>query len=308
MVTEITSKNGKKYLCESCEYTCCKLGDYKRHLSTSKHKKQTDCNIIVTPDVIQKKNEFICNCGIIYSNRTSLWRHKKQCLPKQANTDCSTNIVTKTIPVINNELIIELMRQNQEFKDLLIEQNTKMIEMAQHANTQIINNSNNTTNHNKFNLNIFLNEKCKDAMNIMDFANSLEIQLKELEDVGTLGYVSGISNIIIRGLHELDIYKRPIHCSDLKRESMHVKDQNMWILDKDKTLLETAIKRVARKNILKVKDWKDANPEYSEINSKTMDKYTQILIEATDSFEPHDKERDLNKIIRSIAKEVVIEK
>lgn len=308
MVTEITSKNEKKYLCDSCQYTCCKLGDFKRHLSTSKHKKQTDCNTIVTSDVIQKKNEFICKCGITYSNRTSLWRHKKQCLSKEMETDCSTNVVTKTIPVINNELIIELMRQNQEFKDLLIEQNTKMIEMAQHANTQIINNSNTTTNHNKFNLNIFLNEKCKDAMNIMDFANSLEIQLKELEDVGTLGYVSGISNIIIRGLHELDIYKRPIHCSDLKRENMHVKDQNMWILDKDKTLLETAIKRVARKNILKVKDWKNANPEYSEINSKTMDKYTQILIEATGSFEPDDKERDLNKIIRSIAKEVVIEK
>jgi len=308
MVTEITSKNGKKYLCEPCEYTCCKLGDFKRHLSTSKHKKQTECNTNVTSDVIQKKNEFVCKCGITYLNRTSLWRHKKQCLPKQVNTNCSTNTLIKTLPVINNELIIELMRQNQEFKDLLIEQNTKMIEMAQHANTQIINNSNTTTNHNKFNLNIFLNEKCKDAMNIMDFANSLEIQLKELEDVGTLGYVSGISNIIIRGLHELDIYKRPIHCSDLKRENMHVKDQNMWILDKDKTLLETAIKRVARKNILKVKDWKDANPEYSEINSKTMDKYTQILIEATGSFEPHDKERDLNKIIRSIAKEVVIEK
>jgi hypothetical protein len=136
----------------------------------------------------------------------------------------------------------------------------------------------------------------------------LEIKLTELEDVGTLGYAAGIGNIITRGLKDLDVYKRPIHCSDLKRESMHVKDQNIWILDKDKSLLETAIKRVARKNILKVKDWKEANPEYVEINSKTMDKYGQILIEATGSFEPAEKEKDMNKIIRIIAREVVIEK
>jgi ribosomal protein S9 len=200
-------------------------------------------------------------------------------------------------------VILDLVKQNQEFKDLIVEQNKQMMEMVKEG--KIINN---TTNNNKFNLNIFLNEKCKDAMNIMDFANSLDIKLKELEDVGTLGYATGISNIIVRGLNELDIYKRPIHCSDLKRESMHVKDQNMWILDKEKTLLETAIKRVARKNILKVQDWKQANPEYAEINSKTMDKYGQILIEATGSFEADEKERDMNKIIRNIAKEVIIEK
>jgi hypothetical protein len=142
----------------------------------------------------------------------------------------------------------------------------------------------------------------------MDFANSLEIGLKELEDVGTLGYASGIGKIIIRGLKDLDVHKRPIHCSDLKRESMHVRNENIWILDKDKSLLDTAIKRVARKNILKVQDWKQANPEYSELNSKTMDKYGKILIEATGSFEAEEKEKDLNKIIRIIAKEVVIEK
>jgi hypothetical protein len=205
-------------------------------------------------------------------------------------------------------VILDLVKQNQEFKDLIVEQNKQMMEMVKEGKTINNNNTNNTTNNNKFNLNIFLNEKCKDAMNIMDFANSLDIKLKELEDVGTLGYATGISNIIVRGLHELDIYKRPIHCSDLKRESMHVKDQNMWILDKEKTLLETAIKRVARKNILKVQDWKEANPEYAEINSKTMDKYGQILIEATGSFEPREKERDMNKIIRNIAREVIIEK
>jgi hypothetical protein len=291
-------------MCETCDYKCSKIGDYKRHLSTSKHKKKQICNTIVTEEGISKNIYSCVCCGITYNNRTSLWRHKKKC---SDTSKIVKNTLAKTLPVIDNELIIELMKQNQEFKDLLLEQNTKMMEMAQHANTQIVNNTTNN-NNNKFNLNIFLNEKCKDAMNIMDFANSLEIKLTELEDVGTLGYATGISNIIVRGLHELDIYKRPIHCSDLKRENMHVKDQNMWIVDKDKTLLETAIKRVARKNILKVKDWKEVNPEYCEINSKTMDKYAQILVEATGSFEPAEKERDFNKIIRMIAKEVVIEK
>jgi len=205
-------------------------------------------------------------------------------------------------------MMMDILKQNSDFKELIIEQNKQMMEMVKEGKTINNTNNNNTTNNNKFNLNIFLNEKCKDAMNIMDFANSLEIGLKELEDVGTLGYATGIGNIIIRGLKDLDVYKRPIHCSDLKRESMHVKDKNMWILDKDKTLLDTAIKRVARKNILKVQDWKQANPEYSELNSKTMDKYGQILIEATGSFEPEEKEKDLNKIIRIIAKEVVIDK
>jgi uncharacterized Zn finger protein len=145
-------------------------------------------------------------------------------------------------------------------------------------------------------------------MNIMDFANSIEIKMKELEDVGTLGYATGISNIIIRGLNELEIHQRPIHCSDLKRESIHVKDQNIWALDKDKSLMQTAIKRIARKNILKVQDWKQANPEYSDLNSKTMDTYSKILIEATGSFEKEDKERDFGKIMKAIAKEVVIVK
>jgi ribosomal protein S9 len=292
MLTKKLPKVATDFYCEKCDYMCCKKSSWDKHILTTKHQ-------ILTPQTQSIQKMYECECGKTYIHRQSLFNHKKKCIIEDS---CPTQTNSSSESHLTN-VILDLVKQNQEFKDLIVEQNKQMMEMVKEG--KIINN---TTNNNKFNLNIFLNEKCKDAMNIMDFANSLDIKLKELEDVGTLGYATGISNIIVRGLNELDIYKRPIHCSDLKRESMHVKDQNMWILDKEKTLLETAIKRVARKNILKVQDWKQANPEYAEINSKTMDKYGQILIEATGSFEPDEKERDMNKIIRNIAKEVIIEK
>jgi len=284
-------KQKTEFICKDCDFKCFKNSNLMTHFLTRRHKIRMGL-------VILENKQFICDCGKSYKHMSSLCNHKKNCAKLENNST-----PPEKPPSMSMNLILDILQQNQEFKNLIVEQNKQMMELVKEGKT-----INNTTNNNKFNLNIFLNEKCKDAMNIMDFANSLEIQLKELEDVGTLGYATGISNIIVRGLHELDIYKRPIHCSDLKRESIHVKDQNMWILDKEKTLLETAIKRVARKNILKVKDWKDANPEYSEINSKTMDKYTQILIEATGSFEPTEKERVMNKIIHTIAKEVLIDK
>jgi len=289
-----------EYFCNNCNYKCSKKSLWNKHNLTTKHQ-------ILTSETKSFHKLFECECGKSYLHRQSLFSHRKKCKMNESKEETHVNPATSSESHLTN-VILDLVKQNQEFKDLIVEQNKQMMEMVKEGKTINNNNTNNTTNNNKFNLNIFLNEKCKDAMNIMDFANSLDIKLKELEDVGTLGYATGISNIIVRGLHELDIYKRPIHCSDLKRESMHVKDQNMWILDKEKTLLETAIKRVARKNILKVQDWKEANPEYAEINSKTMDKYGQILIEATGSFEPREKERDMNKIIRNIAREVIIEK
>ena len=284
-----------KFRCEPCDYICCKKHHFTQHCLTRKHKMMTNG--------LLKKGSYECSCGNTYKFKQGLSKHKRSC--SLENTMVVSEI-EKQESAVSMNLILDILKQNQEFKDLIIDQNKQMMDIVKEG--KVVHNTSNTTNNNKFNLNIFLNEKCKDAMNIMDFANSLDIKMKELEDVGTLGYATGISNIIVRGLNELDIYKRPIHCSDLKRESMHVKNQNTWILDKEKTLLETAIKRVARKNILKVKDWKELNPEYSEINSKTMDIYSQILVEATGSFEADEKERVLNKIIRNIAKEVMIDK
>jgi len=302
---EKASKNTSSFECKLCNFKCCKKSDYNRHISTNKHNNRINLN----------NKSFECKtCQKQYTARNSLWYHEKNCSSVCIEPTIITEKEDNEEQLYSNikNIVVDLMNQNQtilmennEFKKLILEQNKQMMEMIK--DSKIINNSI-TTNNNKFNLNVFLNETCKDAMNIMDFANSLEIKMTELEDVGTLGYATGISNIIIRGLNELEIHQRPIHCSDLKRESIHVKDKNIWALDKDKTLMQTAIKRVARKNILKVQDWKQANPEYSELNSKTMDKYSKILIEATGCFEPHEKEREYGKIVRAIAKEVVIDK
>jgi hypothetical protein len=307
----LNPQKSQQYKCEICNLTTNNKKDYNKHLSTLKQINRY--NLIHADTSLIEDNLFNCKCGNSYKYSQGLSKHKKTCslLHEPSNhieINSSNNVNCNDTTYLT--MMMDILKQNSDFKELIIEQNKQMMEMVKEGKTINNTNNNNTTNNNnnKFNLNIFLNEKCKDAMNIMDFANSLEIGLKELEDVGTLGYATGIGNIIIRGLKDLDVYKRPIHCSDLKRESMHVKDKNIWILDKDKTLLDTAIKRVARKNILKVHDWKQANPEYSEVNSKTMDKYGQILIEATGSFEPDEKEKDLNKIIRIIAKEVMIEK
>jgi len=304
MLMSANEKTVKMQVCSICDVKCSNTYDMKRHLLTAKHSKKAEnaknanenCKNGVKM-ILQPVSYHNCGCGKQFLHASSLSRHIKTCAPS-APAITSMDKLT--------DVILHLAKQNQEFKDLLMEQNKKIGELSQTATMTQINN--NTTNHNKFNLNVFLNETCKDAMNIMDFANSLEIKMKELEDVGTLGYSTGISNIIIRGLTELEVHRRPIHCSDLKRESMHVKDQNIWALDKDKSLLQSAIKRVARKNILKVQDWKQANPEYSDINSKAMDTYSKILIEATGSFEKEDKERDFGKIVRAIAKEVIIDK
>lgn len=292
------------YFCDNCGFITNNKKDYSRHLTTAKHLKLVKGyeKPHILPQKTHQDNGFICCCGRYYKYTSGLWRHKKTCVKTSQQ-----NMSVINTCLADKNLIIEILQQNQEFKDLLVEQNKKIMELSQNTTMTQINN-NMTTNNNKFNLNVFLNETCKDAMNIMDFANSLEIKMKELEDVGTLGYAAGISNIIIRGLNELEIHQRPIHCSDLKRESIHVKDQNIWALDKDKSLMQTAIKRIARKNILKVQDWKQANPEYSDMNSKTMDTYSKILIEATGSFEPVEKEKDLHKIVKAIAKEVVIVK
>ena len=291
MLTENVSNVSKNFNCNKCNYTCSKQSLWNKHILTAKHLNVDLC----LPKISEKK--YICECGKEYKYKQSIHVHKKK---------CSNNIILEKNQLTN--VVVELIKQNQEFKDLLIEQNNKILELSQKTNNIQFNNSNNNTINNKFNLNFFLNEQCKDAMNIMDFANSLEIKIKELEDVGTLGYATGISNIIIRGLNALDIHKRPIHCSDLKREIIHIKDKDIWEQDKEKQLFITAIKKVARKNMMKVVDWKTENPDFNDLQSKTMDKYTNLLIEATGPYTVEDKEKNFNKIIRNVAKEVTIKK
>jgi len=303
-------KNPQKYSCYFCHYSCCNKKDYEKHLLTRKHKKNENSNgfSINSNDFVPKiPKAFTCDsCQKSYKDNSGLWRHKKKC---GASTEKVREKNLETPEPKENEIIskliqqnMDLVSQNQEFKQMMVEQNKTIIELAN--KTTIVNNNNNTTNNNKFNLNIFLNEKCKDALNIMDFVSSLQLQLQDLEETGRLGYVQGISRIFINGLKQLDVCKRPIHCSDVKRETLYVKDNNTWEKeDTEKKKITRAIKHISIRNAKQVGEWAKENKGYNDSMSKKSDKYLKIISEANGG-EPE----EINKIIKTISSNVTIDK
>jgi hypothetical protein len=252
---------------------------------------------------------FICNnCGNEYKHDSSYYKHKKKCEMKQPENITIT--VQEEPPAENNQystdLILELLKQNQEFKELILEQNKQMLEMSKDRN--VTNNNNITQNNNKFNLNVFLNETCKDALNLSDFLESLILTLTDFENFGPLGYCGGISNILVKGLNKLDISKRPIHCSDLKREVIHVKNNNTWHKDDDKEQMIKAIKAIEHKNVKQMSLWAKANPEYKDPNHKKSDLYTKLIDQSLCDTDKEKAMKNYNKIIRTIAKEILVDK
>jgi uncharacterized surface protein with fasciclin (FAS1) repeats len=204
-----------------------------------------------------------------------------------------------------------VVKENQEFKQLVMDQNKQMIEFASKVTTpQAITNSNNnnTTMNNSFNINFFLNETCKDAMNLTDFVDSLQLTLKDLEATGKLGYEEGISKIFINGLKELDVSKRPIHCTDSKREKLYIRDKDIWEKDQEKERIRKAVRKIANKNMNQIVDWINANPDSQDYNSKKNDQYLNMVLKATGGSTKEEEEKRINKVITAIAKEVVVEK
>jgi hypothetical protein len=249
--------------------------------------------------------QFVCNlCNKTYSARNSLWYHKKKCesaLPKNVHVEDKNTLTDK------DQLIKYLMKENSEFKDLIVEQNKMVMRMCDKG-TATISNSNINSNNKTFNLNVFLNEHCKDAMNITDFVDSLKLQLSDLESVGKLGFVEGISNIIVKNLKALDIHKRPVHCSDSKREVMYIKDENKWEKENnEKHKLRRVIKKIANKNSRLIPVFKEKYPDCVYSDSKKSDQYNKLIIEAMGGSGNEDFDNE-NKIIKKIAKEVIIDK
>jgi hypothetical protein len=291
--TSIEQKTSNLFKCKNCDYITCKKSNYERHLLSTKHKR-IHCIPIVNEqneqdDNIESNKTYICNCGNKYKWSQGLSKHKKMCSQNYNNI-----IEDSELKQLTN-LVLEVVKQNKELTNKIVE-----ICKAGTTNNTQINNNNNT-----FNLNVFLNEKCKDAMNIMDFVDSLQLQLSDLEDVGKLGFVEGISNIIVKNLKALDITERPIHCADKKREIIYVKDEDKWEKESDQKLkIRKAIKRVATKNQKLLSKFKEAHPGCNYSESKYSDQYSKIVIEAMrdDDVEKQDK------IIKRIAKEVVIDK
>ena len=259
---QTSPKISRKFICECCEYNCCKLSEYNKHLLTNKHK------ILQNPTHLNNQKTYKCICGKNYKHSSTLYAHKKKnnC---QENIVSLTNLIDDKLTINTNDgqqqLIEYLMKENSEFKQLMIDQNKHMMELAKHSGNNNSNvNINNTTNNNSFNLNVFLNETCKDAMNIMEFVDQLQVSVKDLEETGRLGYAEGISKIFINGLKQINLSDRPIHCSDSKREIVYIKDKNEWNKEDDnKSLLTNAIKHVAHKNMKQIREWTKVNPEYN---------------------------------------------
>ena len=287
METNGNQNNAYKFNCIKCDYYTSKKSSYDNHLSTSKHLLETNGNAKICFN-------HICDiCNKKYSARSGLWKHKQKCSPQN-----------DTEPKIT-AMFMEMCKQNKEFKELLVEQNKQIIEMSSKPTT---NNSHNN-NNNSFNLQFFLNETCKDALNISDFVSQLQVGIKDLEETGRLGYAEGISKIFINGLKQLDVNQRPVHCSDVKRETMYIKDENIWEKEDVKHLkLTNAIRDVAHKNIQQIQVWTEKHPEHKDLSSKYNDKYMKLVSEAMPGSTREESDKNYKKIATNIMKQSLIEK
>jgi hypothetical protein len=321
-----------KYNCEYCDYNTCNKKDYTKHLQTIKHTSMSNTDGYLHNTSKNPTTPYFCDCGKKYTHRQSLYTHKKKCNfvneniqvtmeenNDETNDDANEEIKQEkndVIQVINeNEhnpngqmdvlinLFQEQLKENKELKELIIEQQKKILEMGV-GTTNIIN----TQNNNKFNLNVFLNETCKDALNLSDFLESLILSLTDFENFGPLGYCGGISNILVNGLNKLDISKRPIHCSDLKREVIHIKNNDTWHKDDDKQQMIKAIKAIEHKNVKQMSLWAKANPEYKDPNNKKSDLYTKLIDQSLCDTDKEKAQKNYNKIIRTVAKEILVDK
>jgi hypothetical protein len=316
MTDNFTPKNPKIFQCLNCDFLTCNKKDFDRHVSTQKHKILTS-DLQKTPKNPKKPqktqpkplgNNNTCECGNVYKHRQSLFNHKKKCAIQNSD-DLNQN---ENISILNfdTNVVLELVKKNQEFqKEMFIEMQKQMFDfmkdkIGDNNSTNIMNHSNNKT----FNIQFFLNETCKDAMNISDFIESVKLQVSDLEHVGKVGYIEGISNIIIKNLKALDVNKRPVHCADQKREVMYVKEDNVWEKDDEANKkLRKAIRKIAHKNICMFKDFREKYPDCEEYDSKKNSQYNTIVYESMGGKGDDDYEKD-SKIIKKIAKVVGIEK
>jgi hypothetical protein len=284
-----------KFYCELCDYGCSKKSCWNQHIATAKHSKATN-------GLHKATTKYACEkCHTSFKHHSSYYRHKKKCI---IDKNISTN---ENNDMSDKDLIIMLVKQNTD----LMEQNTELIDMLKNNNSSQANHNTNSLNNNNnktFNLQFFLNETCKDAMNIMDFVDSIKLQLSDLEKVGEIGYTQGISNIITTNLKALDVTQRPVHCTDKKRETMYIKDENKWEKEDDnKSNLRKAIKNIANKNIKLLPQFRENYPDYNNSCSKVSDRYDKIVLEAMGGIGNDELEKE-DKIIHNISKCTTIEK
>jgi hypothetical protein len=302
--------NSQVNKCDLCEYSTLSLGNYKKHMMTQKHiwkyynvkkPKEETCDASTT-----------CHCGKQFKSRSGIWKHQKKCLPKSQQT----SPVVPQQSTLDATTVMTLIKQNQEFKDFMIEHQIKQMEqhalqtqefqnqLLQLAKTGVNITNNNTINN--FNLTIFLNETCKDAINMQDFVKTLPITMNDLEETGKIGYTNGISRLFVNGLKILDVNKRPIHCSDLKREVVYIKDCDMWEKDgEEKNLIKQAIRMVESKNIKLIPQWANERPGIIKSDHRLNTQYLNIICQSTGGTK-NDDANNVNKIIKNILREARI--
>jgi hypothetical protein len=310
------SKNAENavFECKFCNFKCSKQSNYIKHVQTKKHVYRVSGNKM--EQIHKSKNaNFICECGKKYLTKSGLWKHNQKCEQFNEHIDIvdSNDIIDNSNVKILTNMVLEIVKQNKE----LVEQNNE----AQKQNQDLINKlyeickngthntTNNNNSHNKsFNLQFFLNETCKNAMNINEFVDSLQLQISDLENVGEVGYIEGISSIIIKKLNTLDVTERPIHCTDKKRETMYIKDEDKWEKeDEKKTKMHKMVKKVVNKNINMISEFQKLHPEWKQYSSKYSDQHNKIVIESMGGKGDNEYEKQ-EKIIKKIAKEVFVEK
>jgi hypothetical protein len=336
MANQKNSKKTPLFLCEICDFKCCKQNEYKRHLETIKHKMLTDANK-KTPNA--ESNSFVCICGNKYNHKSSFSRHKGTCVVyKSSKEECENNdskyddIIAdnednsdneddidseildnkeknkktcqhKRAKNIKDKLVLKLIKDNSEMMKIIRGQQEQINSIIPRMGNITNNTMNNTTNN--FNLNVFLNEKCKDALNISDFIDSLKITLDDLLFSKKNGITRGITDVMIKGLKELDVYKRPIHCTDIKRDTMYIKDEDKWHKDENHTTMKNTIVKIADKERTALYQWANDNPDWIETESKQIEYLTMVrsICEPIENYENYER-----KIIKHIEKEIVVDK
>jgi hypothetical protein len=309
---------GCTFVCTECDYITCRKSSYDKHIMTLKHKKVANGNKMELQKLqndtekLQKVAEsctdtiFTCEfCCKEFVHRAGLWKHKKKCSNSSLNKSTTT---LQSVNIITTELVMELIKDNKEMKQIILEQHNTINNLVKNGINNTTNTNTNCMNNNKtFNLQVFLNETCKDAMNITDFVESIKVQLCDLEKIGEVGYIEGISNIITTNLKALDVTERPVHCTDKKRETIYVKDDNKWEKeDENNTKLRKAIKNIASKNYKLLPAYREKYPGCQYAESKHGDKYNKMVIEVLGG-EGDEAEKE-DKIIRNISKVTTIKK
>ena len=298
MSTKKPKKTPKIYVCIKCDFKCFNKKDYTRHLNTAKHRNQQNQQEKTQKNPKAISNKLKCVCGKTYKDRSGLWRHKKQC--EQVNNKI---IITKDKEINDNSTILDLIAQNKELMNLLVVQNQEhKKERQQFENTiqEIVPKIGNTNITNNFNLQLFLNEDCKDALNFSEFIDTMKISFEDLENQANIGYIKGISKLFIENLQELGTHKRPIHCTDKKRKTLYIKENNAWDKEGSQDSLKKGIQEVTRKTQKKLLEEKENNSEeYKDSDSEFFEKCINIQ---RNLIPDAPRETTINKVIENISK------